>query len=57
MYFDSRQLGIQRKKVYKTLDYWSRDMPNFDLDLKGLGLVSRRMSLMLYSINRPNFIA
>ena len=24
-------------KLYKTLDYWSRDMPNFDFLEKGLG--------------------
>ena len=53
-----------KNKLYKTLHYWSRDM----LDFKFLedGLVCslyfvyyflRKMLLMLYSINWPNFIA
>ena len=46
--------------LYKTLDYWSRDMLNFHFLEKGLGIVSpphfvhdfsRRMFLMLYSLN------
>ena len=64
IYFDSPQLGIQNK-LYKTLDYWSRDMLNFNFWEKGLGKVSppyfmfdfaRKMFLMLYSINWPNLI-
>ena len=54
-------------KLYKTSDYWSRDMHNlnFIFSEKSLGLVSsphsvcdfsRKMFLMLYSINWPNFI-
>ena len=35
MYFNSPQLG----KLYKTLDYWSRDMVNFNFPEKYLGLV------------------
>ena len=66
IYFDSPQLGIQWNKLCKTLDYWSRDMLNFDFLQKGLGLVSpphfrydfsRKIFLMLYSINWPNFTA
>ena len=47
------------------LEYWSRDMVNFDLE-KGLRIVSlpqpvcdfsRKMFLMVHSINWPNFIA
>ena len=49
----------------KTLDYWSRDRLNFIFLEKGLGLVSpphfeydfsRKIFLMLHSINWPNFI-
>ena len=63
--FDSPQLGLQLNKMYKTLEYWSRDICNSDLLEKGLGIVSlpyfvydflRKMFLMLYSINWPNFI-
>ena len=35
--FLSQLLGY---KLYQTLDYWSRDMLNFNLSIKGLGLVS-----------------
>ena len=50
---------------YNVYNYWSRDMLNFDFLEKGLELVSlpnslydfsRKMFLMLYSINRSNFI-
>ena len=52
-------------KLNQTLDYWPRDMLNFNLSIKGLGLVSpphfahyfsRKIFLMLHSINWPNFI-
>ena len=58
-------LGCNKNKLCKTLDYWSRDMLNFNFSEKGLGLVSpphfmydfsRKMFLMLHSINWPNFI-
>ena len=29
-----------KNKLYKTLDYWSRDTLNFNFSEKGLGLVS-----------------
>ena len=54
------------KTIYKTLEYWSRDMLNFGFLEKGLGIVSllhfvynfsRKLFLMLYSINWPNVIA
>ena len=57
--FNSPQLG------YKTLDYWPRDMLSFNFSGKGLRQVSpphfvhyfsRKMFLMLHSINWPNFI-
>ena len=59
-------LEYNKNKLYKTLDYWSRNILNFSLPEKGLGLVtpphfeydfSRKMILMLYSIYWPNFIA
>ena len=58
-------LAQKKKKMYKTFDYWSRDMLNFDFLEKGLGIVpplyfmynfSGKMFFMLYSINWPNFI-
>ena len=33
-------LGYNKNKLHKTLDYWSRDMLNFNFPEKGLGLVS-----------------
>ena len=53
-------------KLYKTLDYWSTDMLNFDFLEKGLVIVSaphfvydiqRKMFLKLLSINWPYFIS
>ena len=58
-------LGYWENKLYKTLDYWSRYILNPNFPEKGLGLVSpphfvydisRKMFLMLYSINWLNFI-
>ena len=52
-------------KLYKTLDYWSRDLLKFNFPEKSLGLVfppyfmydfSRKFFLMLYSIKWPNLI-
>ena len=40
MYFDNPQLGQNKNKLYETLDYWSRDMLNFSISEKGMGLVS-----------------
>ena len=60
------KLVYNKKKVYKTLEYWSRDMLNFDFLGKGREIVSpplfvydfwRKMFLMSYFINWPNFIA
>ena len=53
VYFHSPQLGIILKQMYKTLDYCSREMLNFDFLEKGLsnticGYFSRKM---LDSIN------
>ena len=60
--FDRHQFGIKKNKLYKTLDYWSRYMFNFNFPEKGLGLVSPRhfmndfswMFLIIYSINWPD---
>ena len=50
-------LAYNKNKLYKTWDYWSRDMLNFNFSEKGLGLVFQvTMFLMLHSINWPNFI-
>ena len=59
------KLAYNKNKLFKTLHYWSRDMPNFDFLDKGLGIVppphfvygfSTKIFLMLYSINWQNFI-
>ena len=53
-------------KIHKALEYWSRDMLNFDFLEKGLGIVSilhfvhdflRKMFFILFSIKWPNFFA
>ena len=63
IYFDSFNFAYNKSKLYETLGYGSRDILNF-LG-KGLAIVSplhfvydfsRKMFLMLYSINWPNFI-
>ena len=60
------KLAYNRNNLFKNLHYWSRDMLNFDILDKALGIVSpahilydfsTKMFLPLYSINRPNFIA
>ena len=55
--FDSPQVDIQLKKLYKTLDYWSRDMLHFDFLEKGLGIVSPTYFVFNFvSINWQSFI-
>ena len=59
-------LAYNKNQLYKTLDCWSRDMLNFDFIEKGLRIVSpphflhdlskKKIILMFYSINWPNFI-
>ena len=58
-------LGYNKNKLHKTSDYWSRDTPSFNFPEKGLEPVSaphfvynfsRKLFLMLHSINRLNFI-
>ena len=58
-------MACNKNKLHKKLDYRSRDTLNFDILEKGLGIVSpsyfvynysRKMVLMLYSINWRNFI-
>ena len=70
IYFGSPWLGHtvrkNKKKLHKFSGCWSKEMLNFGILEKGLGLVppphfvynsSRENFLMLYSINWPNFIA
>ena len=56
---------VSKNKLYKTFCYWSRNILNFNFSEKGLGVVSpphfvfvcsRKMFLMLCSVNWPNFI-
>ena len=65
IYFDSPQRAYNKNKLYKTLGYWSWDMLKSEILEKGLGIVSpphfvydfwKKMFLMVYSINWPNFI-
>ena len=54
------KFAYNKNRLYKTLDYESRDMPDFDFLEKSLRIVylqqfvydfSRKIFLMLYSIN------
>ena len=54
-----------KNKLYKTLDYWSRDLLNLDFFEKGLGIIlppqflydfSRKIFFILYSIVLPHFV-
>ena len=54
-----------KNKLYKTFNYWSRDMLNFKFLEKALGIVSllcfvydfsRKNLFMLYSINQTNSV-
>ena len=58
-------LSYIKNKLYKTLDYCSRDRLKFDFSENALGIISppnfmyyfsRRLFLTLYSINWPSFI-
>ena len=58
-------LAYNKNELYRTLDSWSRDVPNFDFLEKGLGIASpphfvydfsRKSSLILYSINWPKIV-
>ena len=58
-------LAYNESNLNKNFDHWFRDMLNFDFLEKGLEIVppqhfvynfSRKMFLMSYSINWPNFI-
>ena len=46
-------LPYNKNKLYKTLDYWSRDMLNFNFSEKGLGLVSP--PYFVYDFSRKMF--
>ena len=47
-------LTYNKCELYKTLDYWVKVRLNFNFSEKSLGLVSRKMFLMLQFINLPN---
>ena len=58
-------LSYNKNKLYRSLDYWSRDILHFNFWEKYVGLVSppyslygfpRKMFLRLWSINWPNVI-
>ena len=59
----SLNLACNKNKLYKVLDYWFRDMLNFDSLEKGPGKVSShivhsfswKMFFMLYSLNWQNY--
>ena len=68
-YFQYISIGLNfayhKNKPYKTLDYWVKDMLNFNFSEKRLGLVSSphivydfsgKMFLMLHSVNWLDFI-
>ena len=38
--FNPRRAFYDKNKLFKTLDYWSRDILNFNFSEKGLGVVS-----------------
>ena len=58
---DFNKVAFSKKNLYKTLEYSSRDIVNFDFLEKGLGILSppsffvygfsRKMFFMLYSID------
>ena len=45
-------LAYSKDKLYRTLDYWSRDMLNFDFLGKGLGIVSP--PYFVYDVSRKS---
>ena len=58
-------VAYKENKLFTNSDYWSKYMLNLDFVEKGVGIVStthlvcdfsRKMFLLLYSINRPSFI-
>ena len=59
------KLAYNKSKLHKTLDYWCRDMLNFNFLEKTLGIVSSphfmydfstKLLLMSYSVKWPHFI-
>ena len=44
----SASLACNKNKLYKTLDYWSRDMLNFNFSGKGLWLVPAPHDCMIF---------
>ena len=60
IYLIALNVSYNKNKPYKTFDYSSRDMLNFDFSERGLGIdspshlvydFSRKIFLMLHSIN------
>ena len=51
---DSPQLVTYKNKLYKTLNYWSRDVLSFDFLEKGLRIVS--LSHFVYDFSRKRFL-
>ena len=56
IYFDSLNLACNKRKLYKTINYWPRDMLNFNFFEKGLGIVSTQFAHD-FSKKLPNSIA
>ena len=58
------KLAYNENELYKTWDFWSRDMLNFDFSEKDLEIVSSpnfmygfsTKMFLLYSVNSPNFM-
>ena len=55
IYFNSLQLGI-KNNLYKTLDYWSRDMLHFDFLEKSLGSFPTTFCVWYFKKNVPHII-
>ena len=48
IYLIAHKLAYNKNKLFKTLDYWSRDMPKFDFLEKGLGIVFHHILCMIF---------
>ena len=55
--FENQECETCNNKLYKTLDYWPRDILNFDLILRHiLCIIFKEKIFLYYSINWPNFV-
>ena len=52
LYMSWKQVLCNKNKLYKTLDYWSRDMLDFDFLEKGLRIVS--LAYFLYDFSKKS---